>query len=167
VGFGLLAAFITVVYAGIVGGVGAMVGSKSSTTLSFVAAAALAVLFQPARDRARRVADRLVYGRRATPYEVLSEFSGRVGEAYAADDVLPRMAQVLAAGTGAEAAAVWLQLGGELRTAAVWPAGASAPPENRVEVSHQGETLGELSVRMPANDPMNPAKQKLGEDLAL
>ncbi len=164
--FGLLAAFITAVYAGFVGGIGTIVGSKSSTTLSFVAAAALALLFQPARDRARRLADRLVYGGRATPYEVLSEFSGRVGEAYAADDVLPRMAQVLAAGTGADAAAVWLRMGGELRPAAVWPTEASAPPDDRVDVSHQGETLGELSVRMPANDPMNPAKRKLVEDLA-
>jgi hypothetical protein len=48
--FGLLAAFVTVVYAGIVRGIGAIVGSKSSTSLSFVAAAALADLFQPARD---------------------------------------------------------------------------------------------------------------------
>jgi signal transduction histidine kinase len=164
--FGLLAAFITLVYAGIVGGIGAIVGSKSSTTLSFVAAAALAVLFQPARDRVRRVADRLVYGSRATPYEVLSEFSGRVGEAYAADDVLPRMAQVLAAGTGAEAAAVWLRVGGELRPAAVWPAEASAPSSDRVEVRHQGETLGALSITMPPSDPMNPTKEKLVEDLA-
>jgi signal transduction histidine kinase len=164
--FGLLAAFITLVYAGIVGGIGAIVGSKSSTTLSFVAAAALAVLFEPARDGARRVADRLVYGSRATPYEVLSEFSGRVGEAYAADDVLPRMAQVLAAGTGAEAAAVWLRVGGDLRPAAVWPVEASAPSRDLVEVGHQGETLGALSVTMPPSDPMNPTKEKLVEDLA-
>ncbi len=166
---GLLAAFITLVYAGIVGGLGAIIGSKSSTTLSFVAAAVLAVLFQPARDQARRLADRLVYGQRATPYEVLSEFSGRVGEAYAADDVLPRMAEVLAAGTGAETGTVWLRLGGELRPAAVWPAEASVPTElpfDAVDVIHQGDFLGALSVAMPPSDPMNPAKQKLVEDLA-
>jgi hypothetical protein len=75
------------------------------------------------------------------------------------------MAQVLAAGTGAEAAAVWLRVG-ELRPAAVWPAGATAPQDDRVEVSYQGVTLGELSVLMPANDPMNPSKRKLVEDLA-
>jgi signal transduction histidine kinase len=164
--FGLLAVFITMVYVGIVGGIGAVVGSQSSTALSFAAAAALALLFQPARDRARRLADRLVYGERATPYEVLSEFSGRVGETYAADDVFPRMAQVLAAGTGAETAAVWLRVGGELRPAAVWPAGANPGSGDHVEVRHQGETLGELSVRMPANDAMNPARRKLVEDLA-
>jgi signal transduction histidine kinase len=97
---------------------------------------------------------------------VLSEFSGRVGDAYAADDVLPRMAQVLGAGTGAEAAVVWLWVGGELRPAAVWPDGADAEPGEHVEVRHRGETLGELSIRMPANDATTPAKQKLVEDLA-
>jgi signal transduction histidine kinase len=166
VAFGLLAAFITVVYVAIVGGIGAMVGSTGSTALSFAAAAVVAVLFQPARDRARRIADRLVYGGRATPYEVLSEFSGRLGGAYGADDVFPRMAEVLAAGTGAEAAGVWLWVGGELRPAAVWPDGVDAEPSDHVEVRHQGEALGALSVRMPANDAMNPAKRKLVEDLA-
>ena len=46
----------------------------------------------------RRFADRLVYGKRATPYEVLAEFGERLGETYAADDVLPRMARVLGEG---------------------------------------------------------------------
>jgi hypothetical protein len=61
--FGAMAMFITAVYALLVGGVGAIVGSRGSTTLSFVAAAVLAVGFQPARDRARRFADRVVYGK--------------------------------------------------------------------------------------------------------
>jgi signal transduction histidine kinase len=164
--YGLLAAFFTVVYVAIVIGVGAVLGSRGNSFLTIVAAVVIAVAFQPVRERARRLANRAVYGRRATPYEVLSEFSGRAGGAYAADDVLPRMAQVLAAGTGAEAAAVWLRVGGELRPAAVWPGGASAPSDDHVEVSHHGERLGELSVRMPANDPMNPGKAKLVEDLA-
>ena len=50
------------------------------------------------RERLQKVANRLVYGKRATPYEVLSQFSERVAESYAADDVLPRMARVLAEG---------------------------------------------------------------------
>ncbi len=164
--FGLLAAFIALLYAAVVGGVGALVGSRASPALSFVAAAALALLFQPAREQARRVADRLVYGKRATPYEVLTEFSGRMAESYATDDVLPRMAQILRAGTGADSAAVWLDVASELRPLAVAPEGAEAPHEHVVEVRHQGELLGELSVRMPASDPMNPAKAKLISDLA-
>ena len=163
---GAMALFITLIYALIVG-----LGSQlfHSSVPSFVAAAVLAIGFQPARDRARKLADRLVYGKRATPYEVLANFSGRMGEAYAADDVLPRMAQVLAAGTGAEVAVVWLRLGDELHPSATFPADArppTHPPEDAVEVLHQGERLGALSVVMPASDPMNPARHKLVEDLA-
>jgi hypothetical protein len=55
---------------------------------------------------ARGFADRVVFRERATPYEVLSEFSGRVGETYSLEDVLPRMAVLLAKGTGASVARI-------------------------------------------------------------
>src|SRR6476646_9447762 len=163
--FGLLAVFITVVYAAIVIGVGALIGNHDAT-LSFVAAAVLAVAFQPARERARRVADRLVYGQRATPYEVLADFSNRVGEAYDADDVVPRMAQVLASGTGASSATVWLRVGADLQPIATSPEDAEPSRDHVVDVVHHGASLGELSVRMPPSDPLNPAKEKLIRDLA-
>ena len=52
--------------------------------------------------RAARLANLVVYGRRATPYQVLSDFAGRIGRAYSKrEDVLPDMARVVAAGTGA------------------------------------------------------------------
>ena len=139
----------------------------------------LGVLFGPIRRRARRVADRVVYGRRATPYEVLSTFGDRLSETFSADDVLPRMAQVLAQATGAETAVVWLRVGAELRPTAVWPDAAVSPELVAVErdtavaegvalteVRHQGELLGALSVAMPANDPLDPARQQLVADLA-
>jgi signal transduction histidine kinase len=163
--FGLLAVFITVVYAAIVSGVGALIGNHDAT-LSFIAAAVLAVAFQPARERARRVADRLVYGQRATPYEVLADFSSRVGEAYDADDVVPRMAQVLASGTGAASATVWLRVGADLHPIATFPEDAEPSRDHVVDVVHQGASLGELSVRMPPSDPLDPAKEKLIKDLA-
>ena len=128
----------------------------------------------------RRIAQRIVFGRRAAPYQVLSEFSERVGETYAIEDVLPRMARILGEGTGAAGARVWLRVGGELRTEAGWPAelpgrdavslrGEVLPAvegETIVEVRDHGELLGALSVAMPASDPMNPAKERLVRDLA-
>ena len=163
--FGLLAVFITVVYAAVVSGVGALIGGHDAT-LSFVAAAVLALAFQPARERARRLADRVVYGQRATPYEVLAAFSSRVGEAYDAGDVLPRMAQVLASGTGATSATVWLRVGADLHPIATFPEGAEPTRDHVVDVVHQGTPLGELSVSMPPSDPFGPAKEKLIQDLA-
>jgi len=159
--FGLLAVFITVVYAAIVAVMS--LRFEGSQAGSFLAAATLAVLFAPARDRARRIADRLVYGKRATPYEVLADFSDRVGGTYAADDVLTRMAQVLMEGTGATGARVMLKIGSENREAA---SVGEQGDETVVAVSHQGESLGALAVSMPASDPMNPAKRQLVEDLA-
>jgi len=132
--YGSLAAFITVVYVVIVAGVGSVgsgfvqAGSRPDLGLSILATAVVAVAFQPVRERAQRLANRLVYGKRATPYEALSEFAGRMGGTYAADDVLPRMARVLAEGTGAGRAVVWLKDGDGLVAGASWPTGTGPPP---------------------------------------
>ncbi|MEX1263123.1 MAG: histidine kinase [Actinomycetota bacterium] len=117
---------------------------------------------------AKRIADRVVFGGRATPYEVLTEFSERVGETFDADDVLPRMAAVLGEATGADRATVWLQVGAELRPTTTWPVDAdeAGVPADAVDVLHRGEKLGALSVSMPPNDPMNSSKERLVRDLA-
>jgi len=166
--FASLAAFFTIVYALVVGGVGAVMGSLSTPALSFAAAALVAVGFQPALARARRFADRVVYGKRSTPYEVLAELGERLGETYAADDVLPRIARVLGEGVGADRADVLLLVEDDFRAVASWPEGATATGEAdlTVEVRHQGELLGALAVSMPASDPMDPAKERLVNDLA-
>ncbi|MGI8615345.1 MAG: sensor histidine kinase [Actinomycetota bacterium] len=140
----------------------------------------LGMSFGPVRRWARRGADRILYGARATPYEVLSEFGERVGETYSTEDVLPRMAQLLAAGTGASEARVWLRVGRELQDVARWPEGTteaearlmagsdlpSLPDGETFAVVHQGEMLGALAITVPLNDPMNPAKDRLARDLA-
>jgi hypothetical protein len=130
--YGSLAVFITAVYAGLVVGVGAVAGGRDRPLVAALAAAVVAVAVQPARQRARRLANRVVYGRRATPYQVLSDFAQRIGGTYAAEDVLPQMAQIVARGTGAERVVVWLRAGDELRPGAASggrPATAPAPAD--------------------------------------
>ena len=75
--YGLLAAFITAVYIGIAVGIGTLVGSggQPNLWLSIVATIIVAIGFQPVRERVQKVANRLVYGNRATPYEVLTASS--------------------------------------------------------------------------------------------
>jgi signal transduction histidine kinase len=138
------------------------------------------LLIWPLVRVARRASRRVVFGRRVAPYQVLTEFSGRVGGTYATEDVLPRMAQILGEGTGAEHARVWLHVGGTLRPEAAWPTNVPAREpvrlggqelpaidgESAFEVRDRGELLGALSVVMPANDPMNPSKDRLVRDLA-
>jgi len=146
-----------------------------------VAIAAIAgLLLWPLAIVGRRIAQRVVYGKRAAPYQVLTEFSERVGETYGTEDVLPRMARILGEGTGATGARVWLLVGVELRAETGWPSdlpargslslrGEGLPEvdgETIVEVRDRGELLGALSVAMPASDPMNPSKERLVRDLA-
>src|SRR5206468_1890823 len=73
----LVAAAFTAIYALVVAGVGAVTGHAGSSALTFAAAALAAVVLQPVRARAGLFADRLAYGRRASPYEVPSAFAGR------------------------------------------------------------------------------------------
>ena len=181
--YAALAALITAVYVGIAVGIGTLVGSggKPNLGLSILATAIVAVGFQPVRVRLQHIANRLVYGKRATPYEVLSEFSQRVAETYSAGEVLPRMARILQEGTSAAAATVWLRSGEQLRAAATYPetSNGQAPlslvgshlPEmdgvqRAVPVLHQGDLLGALTITKRRGESLTPIELKLLEDLA-
>ena len=171
--FTLVASVLTAMYLAVIA-----LATVGTISRLLVGVLLLVVTFNPVRRAARSLADRLVYGRRATSYEVLADFSEHMAETYATDDVLPRMAQILAGATGATTATVWLRVGGELRPAAssggAMPAAIAAPgdalpaiPDDlAVEVRHHGELLGALSVSTPANDPLDPSRRRLVGDLA-
>ncbi len=180
--YGLLATALTAVYVGIVAGIGALVGRHGGSFLTVAAAVVVALLFQPLRERARRFANRVVYGDRATPYQVLSDFAERMGGTYALDDVLHRTAAILAQGTNATRVDVWLRVGSELRPAAAWPPGVDGHTPVRlgqddalpdlgdaaraVAVRHGEELLGALVVEKPRNDPFTSTEDELLRDLA-
>jgi signal transduction histidine kinase len=178
--YGGLAAVISAVYVLLVVGLGAMIGSNQRFLLSLVATALIALAFQPLRERAQRLANRLVYGRRATPYEALSQFSEHLSETYSHEDILDRMARILAQGTGAERAEVWVRAGQRLvLVSASPPAPEPTTPlvmqdgalpdmqrETVVAVSHAGELLGALAVDKKRGETMNTVENKLINDLA-
>jgi signal transduction histidine kinase len=181
--YGALAAFITAVYVGIVVGVGTVIGQgdRPNLGLSILATAVVAVAFQPVRERVQRFANRLVYGKRATPYEVLSHFAERMASTYAADELLPQMARILAEGTGAASADVWLKVGRHLSLSSSWPEDSRvvAPleisgdeladiPDSDLSmpVRDRGDFLGALSITKPRGEGATPADEKLLSDLA-
>jgi signal transduction histidine kinase len=178
----LVAGTFTAIYALVVAGAGALIGQHGSGLLTFAAAALAAAALQSARVRAGLLADRLVYGKRATPYEVLTEFSGQVAGTGSIADVLPRMARLLGEATGAERAEVWMRDGRDERLMACWPAAlAPASPDSEpvageptaarddetagrghvFEVVHQGERLGSLRVVTSPREPLTSAAERL------
>ncbi|MBV9101649.1 MAG: GAF domain-containing sensor histidine kinase [Candidatus Dormibacteraeota bacterium] len=174
--YGALVVLITAVYIIVVVTVGTRINpSNADRAIPFVVAAVLAVAFQPLRSRLQRLANRLVYGRRATPYQVLSQFSKSVSELY---ELPQRMARVLAEGTEADRAEVWLHVNDELHRTATWPVTdvpmrplrfAGQVPDipdaaASVPVVHQGEVLGVLALRK--RDPLTPVEVRLLGDVA-
>jgi signal transduction histidine kinase len=171
--FALLAAFITGVYAVVVGGIGALLG-RQSAILAFAAAIVVAIAFQPARDRARRVADRFVYGKRATPYEVLTEFSHQAAQTGSSVEVLPTLAKLLAQATGAVSTTVWLRRGPAFVASAVWPSAPLPPPVPSgngdvpmlpggevFSVAHGADVLGAIAMQPSPSEPLNPGTRRL------
>jgi len=189
-----LAVFITVAYVAIVVGVGSLVsqGDEPNLALSVVATAVVAVAFQPVRRGLQRVANRLVFGRRATPYDVLSGFATRVGAAEPSPDTLVQLAELMAGGTGADPARVWLRVGSELRPAATWPPQADSGEPAAVEIAdtddavvdgpgsgqvlpdadlvvpvrEQGELLGMLTIAKPRGERVTDVDAELVGRLA-
>ncbi len=184
--YGLLTALVTTVYLAIVVGVGTLIGSRATPNLflSILATAVVAVAFQPVRERSRRLANRLVYGERASPYEVLSQFSRGVTGA-STDDSLLHMARLVVEATGAEQATVWLRLGELLQPQARWPSAGPSPEPIPIEsrsledalagiegsgvtfpVGDEEELLGALTVTVSPLEPLTVASEKLIADLA-
>jgi signal transduction histidine kinase len=145
-------------------------------TTAAVFALVLVLTFRPVK----RLARRLVYGRRSTRYEAMAEFSERLGDAYSTEDVLPRMAEIVRASTGADVAKVWLHVGGEIRQVASSPSAArmsaaveAGPGElpdleglRTFPVRDRGELLGALTVAMPPAEPLSKDGEQLVTDLA-
>ena len=180
--YALLSAAFTGVYIGIVLGIGTFVGHQGGPVLTIAAAVTIALLFQPLRRRAQLFANRLVYGRRATPYQALSDFAGDIAGQLDLTEAVDRMVSVLAGATGADRAEAWIRVGTQLRPAAIWPHGAAPSAavalgpggglpafggaSRAAAVTHGGELLGALSLQKPRSEPLTGTEDELLRHLA-
>jgi signal transduction histidine kinase len=167
----------------VVRGGGALIGrtDSPSVALSVLATATVALSFVRVQTAAERWASRLLGDRSAAPYEVLSRFSEGVPED-STDDLPARMARLLAEGTGARWAQVWVSVSDRLTLAATWPADAEAtetPPAllpgardaagsglRALAVTHGGEPLGVLRLQERPGLLLAPIEERLFTALA-
>jgi signal transduction histidine kinase len=169
---GALVLLITVGYVGLVVGVGALL-PVSDGVLALTATAVVAVVFEPVRRHAQALADRLVYGRRATPYETLSRLSAQL--ARTDEGLLEGLAATIAGGVGAAEVVVWLGDAERMEAVAAWP---DRPPEDprplavlgsRRElvrpVWRDGTVQGALVLTKGPGEPLKPAEDQLLGDL--
>ena len=169
-------AFAAAGYIGLVVLVSAVVGTRSgSIGLSLLATAAVAVAFQPLRRRLTRLADRLVYGPRAAPYDALSAFSQRLRASPNPASLLPAAAQAVGQAVSARSATAGLEVPGSAPLVATWTAGgrgrsggpmAVGPATQEVEVADPAGHLGTLTVELAPGRVLRPQERRLIEDLA-
>ena len=106
IALGVLAVFVTVGYIGVVVAIGAIlsaIGAPGSALYwpSLVATALVAAAFQPVRRHVLRLADQLVYGNRAAPYEALASLSRRLADSPSPEALPARVAEATGRAVGA------------------------------------------------------------------
>jgi signal transduction histidine kinase len=152
-------------YVGVVVGLGGAIGSQ--TGLSIAVTVVVALAFDPLRSRLQRLANRLIYGERASPYDVLSEVAHRLADATSPDDALETIAEAAGRAVGGVRARARLELPDRDGCEAFWPSAESdAPFDRTVNVVHQERKIGDIAVAKKVGDPLRPAENRLLEALA-
>ena len=174
---GTLAAFVTVGYVAVVVAIGsvlAAVGVAGSGLYwpSLVATALVAAAFQPLRRHVLRLADRLVYGDQAVPYEALADLSRRLADSASPDELPERVAESAGRAVGAERTRVLLGAPGDAASVvatACWPdpsQDSGRSPSVEIPVLDRGEQVGSIAVVMPPGRTLRPAERQLLDDFA-
>jgi signal transduction histidine kinase len=168
--FGALAALVTAGYVLVVTGVGSLVDGHGRL-LSLVATALVAVVFEPSRRRIQQLADRLVYGRRTTPYETLARLSAQLS--VPTGGLLDGMCATIADGVGARRVVLWTGSRQNLRAVSGWPPSSALPTDVRqireldaLPVVHDGTFIGAITVTKPPGEGLTVAEKRLLTDLA-
>ncbi len=166
--YGSLAVMIGAVYVAVVAGVGRLADAEGPNLgLTLAATVVVAIAFDPARRRLERLANRLVFGARATPYEVLTQLSQRLSDALTPAETLPRIAETVARAVGGVAGRVTLRLPENQTVSASWPSAADGGArEEVVPVVRHGEVLGEVAIIPAPGEFLRPADRALLARLA-
>jgi two-component system, NarL family, sensor kinase len=159
--WGVLAGFITAVYVAIVVGLGSLIDDRSNLALAVAATAAIAVIFEPVRQRIQRWANRLVYGSRATPYEVLAALNV---PRETVEDLVASGAEAIAGGIGAEAVVIR----GDDAVVSKWPHGSAGRTAWDLELPmyHDGTRVGTVAVAKRQGDQLTAQDRRLVAEFA-
>ncbi|OQY89439.1 MAG: hypothetical protein B6D41_10505 [Chloroflexi bacterium UTCFX4] len=163
--YGALTAFVVGMYIVSVGAFSALFQTSGNLFVSLLATAAIAILFQPLRERLQRGVNRLMYGERDDPYRVLTRLGAQLENAMEPFSALTQTVETVAAALKLPYVAIALEQDGNLQTVAAH--GTAPQTVNRFPLIHAGEPIGELvAAPRTANETLTPADERLLRDLA-
>jgi signal transduction histidine kinase len=141
-----LTAVVVVVYLVIVIGLGRSPGDEERTllVLSMLAAAVASIAYVPARERLAETANRLVYGERHPPDEVLRTWGSRLSRSIPMDELLLQLAESLRKVLVLRRAEIWTGTPDRLELAVSVPDRTASPlllgPQEQPVVTRAGVT---------------------------
>jgi len=166
--YGALTATVGVIYALIVGLLGALLQTSGNFIgnflVSLMAAGALAVVFAPLREKLQRTVNRLMYGDRDEPYRVLSHLGQRLEATLEPKAVLPTIVDTVAGALKLPYAALAMKREDGFEVAATH--GFPTGEEIQLPLNYAGEPVGRLVLAPRApGETFSPADMRLLEDL--
>jgi signal transduction histidine kinase len=116
---------------------------------SLVATGVVAVSFHPLRDTIQRWINRLLFGERDEPYNVLKRLSQRLEAVMVVDEMLPAIVETIAQALHLPYAAIALLYDDRYTVTAAYPSLAARPRHEGVEILplvYRSETIGQLML---------------------
>lgn len=168
---GILTALVVGVFVIALVALPALLAWRGEVPLSVAAAALVAVLFTPVRDRVQKAVDRMVYGERGDPYGVLSGLGRRLEAGMLPDEMAVTIAETVIRALKLPYAAIALALDDD-PAGGLAPAAAAGTPVDypliELPLAYQGAVIGALRVAPRARgETLDPADRQLLQDLAL
>lgn len=161
------------IYVAVVAAAGAVLQARAGLVPSLIATGVVAAAFSPLRNRLQSGVNRLLYGGRDEPYEVLSSLGQRLESTLAVDEVLPGLVETVAQAFKLPYVAVEVPEPeargdghfGAIKTVASY--GQAAPIALRLPLQYQGAPVGALVLAARSGDEgFTPADRRLLTDIA-
>ena len=170
--YGVLSACVIGLYVLIVGYISALFQTPNNSLISLLATALVAIVFQPLRGLLQRAANRLLYGERDVPYQMLARLDQQLALARPAEEVLPALVKTIATALKLPYVAITLLPSGgashsEERVVAIHGQRTLHAPTKHLPLVYQGETVGQLVFTSRLGEAqLTSADRRVLEDLA-
>ena len=168
----VLSACVIGLYVLIVGYIGALFQTPNNALISLLATALVAIIFQPLRSLLQRAANRLLYGERDAPYQMLARLDQQLVLARPAEEVLPTLVKTIATALKLPYVAIALLQSdsashSEERLVAMHGQHTLRASTEHLPLVYQGETVGQLAFTSRAGEAqLTSADRRVLEDLA-
>ncbi|GAB4481646.1 MAG: hypothetical protein Kow00124_29660 [Anaerolineae bacterium] len=163
--YGLLTVIIAGLYIAVVGVLGALFRQRGNLLFSLIATGLVAVIFQPLREGLQRFVNRLMYGERDDPYQVITRLGRQLQSAAAPEDLLHTITHTVAGALKLPYAGVAILIDGVFVTQTEY----GIPPEQpyTVPLVYQRQVVGRLmAAPRSLREPLGPADISLLQSIA-